>query len=119
MSQINLFLGHPAQRVPTAGVSGKLKIRFLEALKCNSSDILCFNFESIFFSPYFFPFYFNYTQAYTFLARPDFRKPSSRLAYNLSDYAKPRTCENVSAEMKLGCLSFSVLDNLCGTVSTL
>lgn len=58
-------------------------------------------------------------QAYTFLARSDLRKPSSRLAYNISDYVKPRARENVSAEMKLGCLSLSILDNLCGTVTPL
>ncbi|ONK67151.1 uncharacterized protein A4U43_C06F16540 [Asparagus officinalis] len=58
-------------------------------------------------------------QACTFLARSDLRKPSNRLAYNISDYAKPRTRENVSAEMKLGCLSLSVLDSFCGTMTPL
>lgn len=58
-------------------------------------------------------------QACTFLARSDLRKPSSRLAYSISDHVKPRARANISAEMKLGSFSFRILDSLCGTVSSL
>lgn len=58
-------------------------------------------------------------QACTFLARSDLRKPSSRLAYSITDYVKPRARENISADMKLGSFSFSILDSLCGTMTPL
>ncbi|KAG0489289.1 hypothetical protein HPP92_008100 [Vanilla planifolia] len=56
-------------------------------------------------------------QAYTFLARSDLKKPSNRLAYNISDCVKPKTRENISAEMKLGCFSLTVLDSSFGTIT--
>lgn len=60
-----------------------------------------------------------FLQACTFLARSDHIIPTTRLAYKFSDYAKPKARENVAAELKLGLLSLSVLDNFCGTVSSL
>ncbi|XP_020693465.1 uncharacterized protein LOC110107531 [Dendrobium catenatum] len=56
-------------------------------------------------------------QAYTFLARSDLKKPSSRLAYTISECVKPKTRENISAEMKLGCFSLTVLDSFLGTMT--
>ncbi|KAH7682946.1 Vacuolar protein sorting-associated protein 13 [Dioscorea alata] len=56
-------------------------------------------------------------QAYTFLARPDLRKPSSRLAYNITDCVKPKARENITAEIKVGCFSVNILDSLCGTMT--
>nr|DAD29104.1 TPA_asm: hypothetical protein HUJ06_030572 [Nelumbo nucifera] len=53
-------------------------------------------------------------QACTFLARADLKKPSSRFAYTIGDSMKPKTQENISAEMKLRCFSLTVLDNLRG-----
>ncbi|XP_073012998.1 uncharacterized protein [Typha latifolia] len=58
-------------------------------------------------------------QVSTFLARSDHRKPSPRLAYSISDYIKPKTRENVTAEFKLGCFSLSILDSLCRTMTPL
>ncbi|CAL9040995.1 unnamed protein product [Musa banksii] len=58
-------------------------------------------------------------QACTFLARSDLKTPSSRLAYKISDYVKPKARENVAAELKLGLLSVSVSDNFCGTMTPL
>ncbi|GAB2300237.1 hypothetical protein Dimus_034275 [Dionaea muscipula] len=58
-------------------------------------------------------------QACTFLARSDLKKPSSRLACTIGDFMKPKTRENVTAELKLRCLSFTVLDSLCGMVTPL
>lgn len=58
-------------------------------------------------------------QACTFLARSDTKNPSSRLAYSIGDFVKPKTRENITAEMKLRCLSLTVLDSLCGTVCAL
>lgn len=58
-------------------------------------------------------------QACTFLARSDAKKPSSRLAYTIGDSVKPKTRENITAEMKLRCLSLTVLDSLCGMVCAL
>ncbi|KAK8929011.1 hypothetical protein KSP39_PZI017866 [Platanthera zijinensis] len=56
-------------------------------------------------------------QACTFLARSDLKKPSSRLAYTISDCVKPKTRENISAEMKLACFSLTVLDSFLGTIT--
>ncbi|KAJ1696999.1 hypothetical protein LUZ63_005511 [Rhynchospora breviuscula] len=56
-------------------------------------------------------------QASTFLARPDHKKPSAKLAYSISDFVKPKARENVVAEFKLGFLSVSILDSSCGTVT--
>ncbi|KAK9670363.1 hypothetical protein RND81_13G196500 [Saponaria officinalis] len=56
-------------------------------------------------------------QASTFLARSDFKKPSSRLAFAIGDFAKPKTRENVTSEMKLRCLSVTVLDSLGGMMT--
>ncbi|KAK3157946.1 hypothetical protein QOZ80_2AG0130600 [Eleusine coracana subsp. coracana] len=58
-------------------------------------------------------------QACTFLARSDLKKPSSRLAYSIADHAKPKARENITAELKLGCLSVSILDSSCGMVTPL
>ncbi|KAF5752107.1 hypothetical protein HS088_TW01G00014 [Tripterygium wilfordii] len=58
-------------------------------------------------------------QACTFLARADLNKPSSRLAYTIGDSVKPKTRENITAEMKLRCFSLTVVDNLCGMMTPL
>lgn len=58
-------------------------------------------------------------QACTFLARSDAKRPSSRLAYTIGDSVKPKTRENITAEMKLRCLSLTVLDSLCGMMTPL
>ncbi|PRQ39555.1 putative vacuolar protein sorting-associated protein [Rosa chinensis] len=58
-------------------------------------------------------------QACTFLARGDLKKPSSRLAYAIGDSMKPKTKENITAEVKLRCLSVTVLDSLCGMMTPL
>ncbi|XP_042475866.1 uncharacterized protein LOC122057714 isoform X2 [Macadamia integrifolia] len=58
-------------------------------------------------------------QACTFLARSDLKKPSSRLAYNIADSVKPKTKDNISAEMKLRCFSLTVLDSICGMMTPL
>lgn len=57
-----------------------------------------------------------FLQACTFLARSDLKKPTSRLAYTIGDSVKPKTRENINAEVKLRCLSLTVLDSLCGMV---
>ncbi|XP_057544625.1 uncharacterized protein LOC130823840 isoform X3 [Amaranthus tricolor] len=58
-------------------------------------------------------------QASTFLARSDLKKPSSRLALSIGDSVKPKTRENVTSEMKLGCLSVTILDSLGGMMTPL
>ncbi|XP_052204938.1 uncharacterized protein LOC127809843 isoform X2 [Diospyros lotus] len=58
-------------------------------------------------------------QACTFLARSDLKKPSSRLAFTIGDCVKPKTRENITAELKLRCLSVTVLDSLCGMMTPL
>lgn len=58
-------------------------------------------------------------QGCTFLARSDLKKPSARLAYSIADQAKPKARENITAELKLGCLSVSILDSSCGMVTPL
>lgn len=58
-------------------------------------------------------------QAGTFLARGDLKKPSGRLAYTIGDSVKPKAQENVTAEIRLGFLSLTVLDSLCGMVCAL
>ncbi|KAJ0034329.1 hypothetical protein Pint_24264 [Pistacia integerrima] len=58
-------------------------------------------------------------QACTFLARSDLKKPSSRLAYTICDSVKPKTRENVTAEVKLRRFSLTVLDSLCGMMTPL
>ncbi|KAK9139107.1 hypothetical protein Scep_008788 [Stephania cephalantha] len=58
-------------------------------------------------------------QASTFLARTDLKKPSSRLAYSICDSVKPKTRENVSAEMKLRFCSLTVLNSFYGTMTPL
>ncbi|CAN4121397.1 unnamed protein product [Withania somnifera] len=58
-------------------------------------------------------------QACTFLARSDLKKPSSRLAFTLGDSVKPKTRENITADMKIRCFSVTLLDSLCGTVTPL
>lgn len=56
-------------------------------------------------------------QASTFLARSDLKKPSSRLALSIGDSVKPKARENVTSEMKLGCLSLTILDSLGGMMT--
>ncbi|XP_062219043.1 uncharacterized protein LOC133918926 [Phragmites australis] len=58
-------------------------------------------------------------QGCTFLARSDLKKPSARLAYSIADNAKPKARENITAELKLGFLSVSILDSSCGVVTPL
>ncbi|KAK9136608.1 hypothetical protein Sjap_007202 [Stephania japonica] len=58
-------------------------------------------------------------QASTFLARTDLKKPSSRLAYSICDSVKPKTRENISAEMKLRFFSLTVLNSFYGTMTPL
>ncbi|KAM1215633.1 hypothetical protein ACFX13_012262 [Malus domestica] len=58
-------------------------------------------------------------QASTLLARADLKKPSSRLAYAIGDSLKPKTRENITAEVKLRCFSLTVLDSLCGMMKPL
>ncbi|KAH8501006.1 hypothetical protein H0E87_016007 [Populus deltoides] len=58
-------------------------------------------------------------QACTFLARMDLKKPSSRLAFTIADSVKPKSRENVTADIKLGCFSITVLDSLCGMMTPL
>lgn len=114
MLLVSPFLGHPVQRAQIAGVSGKLRIRyppsFLLFASISRPDVFFFFFAS---------FVLIFLQACTFLARSDHIIPTTRLAYKFSDYAKPKARENVAAELKLGLLSLSVLDNFCGTVSSL
>lgn len=58
-------------------------------------------------------------QACTFLARSDLKKPSSRLAYIIGDSVKPKTRENINAELKLRYCSVTILDSLCGMMRPL
>ncbi|KAH9766384.1 C2 domain-containing protein [Citrus sinensis] len=59
------------------------------------------------------------SKACTFLARSDLKKPTSRLAYTIGDSVKPKTQENINAEVKLRCLSLTILDSLCGMMTPL
>ncbi|KAJ6768459.1 hypothetical protein OIU74_022180, partial [Salix koriyanagi] len=58
-------------------------------------------------------------QACSFLARMDLKKPSSRLAFTIADSAKPKSLENVTADIKLGCFSMTALDSSCGMMTPL
>ncbi|KAL1372338.1 hypothetical protein AAHE18_01G196400 [Arachis hypogaea] len=58
-------------------------------------------------------------QACTFLARSDLKKPSSRLAYIIGDSVKPKTRENINAELKLRYFSLTILDSLYGMMRPL
>ncbi|XP_047337153.1 uncharacterized protein LOC124940662 [Impatiens glandulifera] len=58
-------------------------------------------------------------QACTFLARSDLKKPSCRLAFTLGDAVKPKARENITAEMKIRCISVTVLDSLGGMMTPL
>ncbi|CAI9779714.1 unnamed protein product [Fraxinus pennsylvanica] len=58
-------------------------------------------------------------QACTFLARSDLKKPSSRLAFAIGDSMKPKTRDNITAEMKIRCFSLTVLDSLRGMMTPL
>uniref|UniRef100_A0A0E0JZW8 C2 domain-containing protein n=1 Tax=Oryza punctata TaxID=4537 RepID=A0A0E0JZW8_ORYPU len=53
-------------------------------------------------------------QGCTFLATSDTKKTPAQLAYRIADHAKPKVWENITAELKLGCLSVSILDSSCG-----
>ncbi|KAJ9559357.1 hypothetical protein OSB04_013971 [Centaurea solstitialis] len=56
-------------------------------------------------------------QACTFLARSDLKKPSSRLAFTIGDSVKPKTRENIMAEIKLRCISLTIIDSLGGMMT--
>ncbi|XP_024982723.1 uncharacterized protein LOC112519038 isoform X5 [Cynara cardunculus var. scolymus] len=56
-------------------------------------------------------------QACTFLARPDLKKPSSRLAFTIGDSVKPKTRDNIMAEIKLRCFSVTIIDSLGGMMT--
>lgn len=58
-------------------------------------------------------------QAGTFIAMPDQKRPASRMAYGLAETGKQKLHENFSGEMKIGCLSVTLLDNLRGMVTPL
>ncbi|XP_022721975.1 uncharacterized protein LOC111279261 isoform X3 [Durio zibethinus] len=58
-------------------------------------------------------------QACTFLACSDTKKPSTQLAYTIGDSVKPKTQENVIAEVKLRYFSLTVLDSLHGMMTPL
>ncbi|XP_015689233.1 uncharacterized protein LOC102707936 [Oryza brachyantha] len=58
-------------------------------------------------------------QGCTFLATSDMKKPPAQLAYSIADHAKPKARENITADLKLGCLSVSILDSSCGMVTPL
>ncbi|KAK4265962.1 hypothetical protein QN277_026944 [Acacia crassicarpa] len=53
-------------------------------------------------------------QACTFLARSDLKKPSSRLAYIIGNPVKPKTQENITADLRLRFLSLTILDSVYG-----
>uniref|UniRef100_A0A0E0NER2 C2 domain-containing protein n=1 Tax=Oryza rufipogon TaxID=4529 RepID=A0A0E0NER2_ORYRU len=56
-------------------------------------------------------------QGCTFLATSDTKKPPAQMAYRIADHAKPKVRENITAELKFGCLSVSILDSSCGMVT--
>ncbi|KAK1380403.1 Calcium-dependent lipid-binding family protein [Heracleum sosnowskyi] len=58
-------------------------------------------------------------QAYTFLASSDMKRPFGQPAFTVGDSVRPKTQDNINAEMKLRCLSVTVLDSLCGTMTPL
>ncbi|CAI9119065.1 OLC1v1020728C1 [Oldenlandia corymbosa var. corymbosa] len=58
-------------------------------------------------------------QACTFLARSDLKKPSPRLAFAVADSVKPKSKENITAEMKIRYFSLTILDSLCGMMTPL
>lgn len=57
--------------------------------------------------------------ASTFLARPDLRRPPSRLGYGLVETVENRLYENLSAEMRIRRLSVTIFDDLRGLVTPL
>ncbi|XP_010500318.2 PREDICTED: uncharacterized protein LOC104777719 [Camelina sativa] len=58
-------------------------------------------------------------QACTFLARADLKRPPSRLAFAVGESVKPKTQDNVNAEIKLRCFSMTLLDGLHGMMTPL
>ncbi|XP_012842600.1 PREDICTED: uncharacterized protein LOC105962815 isoform X1 [Erythranthe guttata] len=58
-------------------------------------------------------------QACTFLARSDLKKPSSILSFAIGDSVKPKTRDNLTADMKIRCFSLTILDSLCGMMTPL
>ncbi|CAH2036004.1 unnamed protein product [Thlaspi arvense] len=58
-------------------------------------------------------------QACTFLARSDLKRPPTRLAFAVGESVKPKTQENVNAEIKLRCFSLTLLDGLHGMMTPL
>ncbi|KAK7313777.1 hypothetical protein VNO77_38975 [Canavalia gladiata] len=58
-------------------------------------------------------------QACTFLARSDFKKPSSRLASIIGNSANPKTRKNINVELKMQYFSITSLDSLCGMMRLL
>ncbi|KAH6757936.1 calcium-dependent lipid-binding family protein [Perilla frutescens var. hirtella] len=58
-------------------------------------------------------------QACTFLARSDLKKPSNSLGFAIGDSVKPKTRDNVTADMKIRCFSLTILDSFCGMMTPL
>ncbi|KAG7594430.1 Vacuolar protein sorting-associated protein 62 [Arabidopsis thaliana x Arabidopsis arenosa] len=58
-------------------------------------------------------------QACTFIARSDHKRPPSRMAFAVGESVKPKTQENVNAEIKLRCFSLTLLDGLHGMMTPL
>ena len=57
-----------------------------------------------------------FLQACTFLARADFKKPNTTLAFAIGDQIQPKIRDNVNAEMKIRYFSLTILDSFCGMV---
>ncbi|MCO5593423.1 hypothetical protein L7F22_047437 [Adiantum nelumboides] len=60
-----------------------------------------------------------YNQANTFLARPDLKKPSDRLAYGLLETVQSRPEDNLCADIKLARFSVTILDDFQGLMTPL
>ncbi|CAN8243432.1 unnamed protein product, partial [Cochlearia groenlandica] len=58
-------------------------------------------------------------QACTFLASSDLKRPPSRFAFAIGESVKPKTKENVNAEIKLRRFSLTLLDGLHGMMTPL
>ncbi|XP_047948182.1 uncharacterized protein LOC125194160 isoform X1 [Salvia hispanica] len=57
--------------------------------------------------------------ACTFLARADFKKPNTTLAFAIGDQIQPKIRDNVNAEMKIRYFSLTILDSFCGMMTPL
>lgn len=60
-----------------------------------------------------------HNQANTFLARPDLKKPSDRLAYGLLETVQSRLEDNLCADIKIARFSITILDDLRGLITPL